>query len=140
MSRTPASYAMPVVRGSTWEDEFTYDDDAGAPVDLTGYEARMQVRTLDGEFGTTTTTTLLLELLTTGADPGLIIDTPAGGTVPNRIRIAVDPAAHAVLNPDNAKKMKYAYWVELYIPAGTDPEYVIPLVKGKLSVAGRGIH
>jgi hypothetical protein len=138
MSRTPANYAMPVVRGSTWEDEFTYTDDAGAAVDLTGYKARMQVRTLDGEYGTTTTTTLLLELTT---DDGLLsIDTPAGGSVPNQIRIDVDPTTHNVLNPGNDKKVKYAYAVELYIPAGVDPEYVIPLVKGKLSVAGRGIR
>ena len=43
MSRTPASLSIPVVRGSTWEDFVDYTDDAGAPIDLTGYQARMQV-------------------------------------------------------------------------------------------------
>ena len=62
MSRTPASFSLPVVRGTTWEDSFDYRDADGVAIDLTGYEARMQVRTLAGRFGTTTSTTLLLSL------------------------------------------------------------------------------
>lgn len=131
MSRTPATSPLTVVRGATWEDEFTYtEDDEVTPIDLTGYEARMQVRTLAGQYGDTTTTTLVLELLTTGADPLLQWDTAATG----RLRIVVAPAAHAALNPSNAKKMKYAYGIEVYLPAGVDPEYVIPLVQGKVNV------
>ena len=42
MSRTPASYSMQVVRGGTWEDEFTYTDEDGIAIDLTGYRARNQ--------------------------------------------------------------------------------------------------
>lgn len=33
MSRTPASYSMQVVRGGTWEDEFTYTDEDGNAID-----------------------------------------------------------------------------------------------------------
>ena len=51
MSRTPAQASLTVVRGATWEDEITYRDEAGQAIDLTGYEARMQVRTLAGQYG-----------------------------------------------------------------------------------------
>jgi hypothetical protein len=135
MSRTPASHALPVVRGSTWEDEFTYTDEDDADIDLTGYEARMQVRTTAGAYGTSTTDTLLLELTTENGL--LVIDTPEGGTVPNRVRIIAPPGDHADLNSSNAKKAKYAYSIELYVPAvGDTPEYVIPLVAGKVTVHG----
>src|SRR5690606_22252055 len=126
---------MSVVRGATWEDELTYTDENGDAIDLTNYEARMQVRTVAGQFGTSTTDTLLLELTT---DNGrLVIDTPDGGTVPNRVRIAVAPSDHATLNPKNAKRVKYYYSIELFIPEdGSTPEYVVPLVQGSLSVQG----
>jgi len=130
VSRTPASYAMTVQRGSTWEDEFTYTDDDGTPINLTGYEARMQVRTLATRYGTSTTG-LMLELFTTGAEPLLVFDTAATG----RLRIIARPDQHAVLNPTNARKAKYAYAIELFKPDG-DGEYVLPLVTGTLSVRG----
>jgi hypothetical protein len=132
MSRVPAKYNMTVIRGATWEDEFTYADDAGVPIDLTGYQARMQVRSLVGQFGTTTTTTLMLELSTTGATPRLLWDTAATGT----LKIVVPPTAHAVLNPANVARVQYAYSIELYQPAGANPEYVLPLVQGKITVKG----
>lgn len=129
MSRTPASYSMTAVRGSTWEEEFTYTDDDGVAIDLTGYSARMQVRDLSGQFGTTTTTTLRLELDTDGN--GLTFDTAAEG----RLRLKVAPDVHADLNPSNAKKAKYAYSIELFKTEGAG-EYVIPLVAGKVTVLG----
>lgn len=138
MSRTAASYSMTVTRGATWEDSFDYADADGNPVDLSNYEARMQVRTLAGEFGATTTTTLLLELTT--QNDLLAIQTPPGGTVPSRIAITVPPEDHAALNPDNAKKVKYAYGIELYIPQGANPEYVIPLADGKVTVKGERVR
>lgn len=130
MSRTAATYSMTWTRGATIEDEFAYTDANGVAINLTGYEARMQVRTLAGQYGTTTTTTLLLELTT--ANGLLVWDTAATG----RLLIVVPPAGHANLNPDNAKKVRYAYSLELYVPAGVDPEYVIPLVCGKINVLG----
>lgn len=133
MSRTAASYSMQVTRGATWEDEFTYtEDDEVTPIDLTGYEARMQVRTLRGAYGLSTTDTLLMELLTTGEAPKLAWDSAADG----RLRIRVAAADTVALNPDNLKRVKLAYSLELYLPAGSEPEYVIPLVQGSISVAG----
>lgn len=130
MSRTPASYPMVWTRGSTVEEEFTYTDDDGQAIDLTGYEARMQVRTLATRYGTSSTG-LMLELSTTGASPLLVWDTAATG----RLRIVARPDQHDALNAGNAKKAKYAYAIELHKPDGTG-EYVLPLVEGVLTVRG----
>lgn len=130
MSRTPASFSLQVVRGATWEDDFQYEDDHGAPFDLTGYEARMQVRTLAGRYGLTEAETLVMELSTTGT--GLRIPDPQQG----KVVLLVDAAATVALNPSNAKKAKLAYSLELYRPAGAEPEYVIPLVEGSVTVRG----
>jgi len=117
-------------RGSTIEEEFSYTDDDGIAIDLTGYEARMQVRTLATRYGTSTTG-LMLELSTTGPEPLLVWDTAAAG----RLRIVARPDQHAALNASNAKKAKYAYAIELHKPDGTG-EYVLPLVEGVLTVRG----
>ncbi len=130
MSRTPASFSLQVVRGATWEDDFQYQDDSGVPFDLTGYEARMQVRTLDGRYGLTDAETLVLELSTTGG--GLSVPEPTEG----RVVLLVEAANTVVLNPDNLKKNKLAYSLELYRPGGVGLEYVIPLVEGSISVRG----
>ncbi len=129
MSRTPASFSMPVVRGTTWEDAFEYRDADGVAIDLTGYEARMQVRTIAGRYGTTTATTLLLELSTEGVDPLLVWDTADVG----RVRVYALKDQHDALNPDNAKKVKYAYWLEFY-----DGDHVLPVVAGVLTARGTG--
>lgn len=130
MSRTPASYSMQVVRGGTWEDEFTYTDEDGIAIDLTGYRARMQVRTAAGQYGLTGAETLLLELTT---ENGLLqIPDPTNGQV-----LIVVPADETLnLNPANAKKVKLVYSLELYVPSGVSPEYVIPLVQGSVTVRG----
>lgn len=129
MSRTAASYSMTWTKGATVEEEFAYTDADGVAIDLTGYEARMQVRTVAGQYGTTTTTTLVMELTT--ADY-LRWDTAATG----RLVLTIPPADQTDLNPLNAKKVKYVYAIEVYLPAGADPEYVIPLVGGTITVKG----
>lgn len=129
MSRTPASFSLPVVRGTTWEDSFDYRDSDGVAIDLTGYEARMQVRTIAGRFGTTTASTLMLELSTEGVDPLLVWDTASIG----RVRVYALKSQHDALNPDNAKKVKYAYWLEFY-----DGDHVLPVVTGILTARGTG--
>nr|DAH87218.1 MAG TPA: hypothetical protein [Caudoviricetes sp.] len=90
----------------------------------------MQVRTLAGQFGLTQADTLVLELST--AAGSLVIAEPENGVV----AITVPAAATEVLNPANARKVKHCYSLELFKPAGADPEYVIPLVAGKVTVQG----
>ena len=128
MSRTPAQASLTVVRGATWEDELVYRDENGQAIDLTGYEARMQVHTLAGQYGTGTASKLLEMSTSNGL---LVLDTPAGETVPCRVRIKVDPDGHTMLNPANVKKDKYAWAMELVLT-----DYVIPLAAGKLTVQG----
>ncbi len=135
MSRTPATAALTVVRGATWEDEFTYTDENGVAVDLTGYEARMQVRTADAMFGTTGAETLLMELSTNDPALNLVWDTAAEGRL--RVRVAADLTL--ALNPENAKKVSLVYGLELYRDE-LDGEYVIPLVQGKLTVLGEVVR
>ncbi|HEY1034629.1 MAG TPA: hypothetical protein VGE09_06580 [Pseudoxanthomonas sp.] len=130
MSRTPADYSLTVVRGATWEDEFTYVGPDGVAIDLTGYQARMQVRTKEGQFGTSTTDTLVMELTT---DNGLLdIPVPEDGQV--LLKVAADDTLE--LNPDNQKKRKLVYSLDLFRIEGSAPEYVIPLVKGSVTVMG----
>ena len=134
MAQAPASISLAWTRGATVEEEFVYrDEDDGTPVDLTGFEARMQVRTLAGQYGTSTTDTLLLELNTTDDDPMLFFDSAADG----RLRIKIRPDQLSVLNPGNAKKVKYVYGMEVYRPDDSgEGEYVLPLFAGKISVRG----
>lgn len=136
MSTTPANGPLKAVRGATWEDVFTWVDPDGLPIDLAGYEARMQVRMLDGQYGLSGPETLLMELSTSGAAPDagrLTIDLPESGVVALR----VEAADMVVLNPDNLRKVVHCYSVELFQPAtGGDPEYVVPLIQGKVTVYG----
>lgn len=137
MSRTPSAASITVVRGSTWEDSFDYyEDDGITPINLTGYAARMHVRTLDGAYGTTTTTTLILALVSTGVSPLLTIVPISPSTIPNRIKILATPAQHVTLNPLNEKRKRYSFSLEAYIPAGVNPEYVLPIAQGKLVCLG----
>jgi hypothetical protein len=140
VSRIPVAYSMTVQRGATWEQDFFYTEDDGVtPIDLTGYEARMQVRRPTGRYGLTTTDTLVLELNSTGANPLLELFVPAGGTVRNGIRIRVSATGTEVLNPDNLKKVKLVYGLELYRPLPA-PDYVIPLFEGTLTCRGEVVR
>lgn len=126
MSRTAAKYNMVWTRGATVEDEFTYTDSAGAPINLTGYSARMHVRTADDAYGTSATPLLSL----TTANGLLIWATATAG----RLTLVAPPTTIAVLNPTNSRAERYAYSIELYLPS--TPEYVLPLIEGKITVKG----
>lgn len=133
MSREAASYSMTWTRGATAEEEFTYVDSDGLPADLTGYSARMQIRTLAGQYGTSTSTTLLLELTT--ANGKLFWNTDGSD---GELRLKVGPDDVELLNPSNAKKQKVCYSIEVFrdeVSPATG-EYVIPLVQGNITVRG----
>lgn len=136
MSRTAAAAALTVVRGQTWEDYFQYLDENEVAIDLTGYEARLQVRTVAGQYGSTTTTTLLLDLNTVDDPELLYFDTAAEGI----LRIKVPAADHADLNPTNLKRKDYSYALEVYQPAGAEPRYSIPLAQGRIKALGWGVR
>lgn len=132
MSREAASYSMTWTRGATAEDWFKYEDSDEMDVDMTGYAARMQVRTMAGQYGTSTTDTLLLELTT---ENGMLYwDDAASGI----LRIKVPVANVEPLNPSNEKRAKVCYSIEVYRDetAPASGEYVIPFVQGRITVAG----
>lgn len=133
MATTPANGPLKAVRGATWEETFTWLNPEQLPVDLTGYEARMQVRTLEGQYGLSTADTLLMELSTDPGNGRLTIDIPETGVVALR----VEAEDMVVLNPDNLRKVVHCYSVELFQPAvGASPEYVVPLILGKVTIYG----
>jgi len=138
VSRMPVSYSMTIQRGATWEQEFRYTEaDGVTPIDLAGFEARMQVRRRVGQFGLSLADTLILEL--TSLNGLIALFTPAGGTVRNGIRIQVPASGTAALNPDNLKRVKLVYGLELYRPLPA-PEYVIPLFEGALTCRGEVVR
>lgn len=140
MSRTPSTANIEMVRGATWIETWDYADEDGNPIDLDGYEARMQVREKDYAYGTTTSTTLLAEFLSAGDGAQLEIVIPPGGSVKSRVQLRVEAEDNTALNASNERKAKYAYGLELYIPEATDPEYVLPLAQGDITAHGERVR
>lgn len=128
------SSALSIRRGNTWVVSFQYtEDDEVTPVDLTGYEARMQIRTLDTMYGEQDPDDgLIAAYATTGVAPKLVWDTASIG----KVVLTVPAADTDVLNPDNVAKVRYAYGVEAYTAGGV----VIQLATGKLTVRGEVVR
>jgi len=84
----PGTYNISIVQGATFDQIFTWKDSFGVPTNLTGFTARMQVRSEVGAAGAP-----LLELTT---DNGGIV---LGGTA-GTIRIIVTATLSAALNYD----------------------------------------
>lgn len=118
----PDSQSIVVPLRTTWEERWELMDDTGAPVDLAGFEFRMQVR--DRATGD-----LLLAIESTGA-PAYATITVADGTVD----IAVPAEVIGAVSPENVR-IKGAFDAELYIPGAA--EYVIPLLRGTVSFQPR---
>lgn len=122
----PGSHSFTIQRGSTFTRRFRRKyEQTGEPTDLTGYKARMQVRSLAGKTGTSTSATLLLEL-TDGN--GIAVTDPENGEV----TLSLTSAQTLALGADNAKA-KLAYGIELYKDS-VSPEEVLPLLQGSLSI------
>ena len=52
----------------------------------------------------------------------------------------VDVDDHRVLNPANVKRIRRPYGIELYIPAGAEPEFVLPYAEGWCNVSGERVR
>ncbi len=127
MGRKASTYSMSLTRGSTWTESFTYTDAAGDPIDLTGFVARMQIRTLAGRTGLSTADTLVMELASDGGSPRLFI-TPAEG----KIDLVVAAADTASLSPLN-QPIRHVYELEL-VDTNTTPNTIIPFLAGRVRV------
>jgi len=137
VSRTSANYDLVGERGATFEEAFEYRDENGQGVDLTGYRAVMQVRELDGRDGLTTTETLVIEAT---SENGRITWTAADE---GKLQIVLSADDMDTLNPENERRVKYAYALRVFRPAdeGAGLErYVIPLVRGSFVVGYTGIR
>ena len=124
------NYNFRVQRGADFSRVFVKNtsDDGGTtltPVDLTGLKVRAQFRDPDGATGTTTDTTLLLEL--EDSDGIEITDAAAG-----EITLTITNAQTETLCPDNIKTV-VAYGIELYNDGGS-PEVVTAFLQGKVTV------
>lgn len=71
MATKPGNYDLSIYKGQTLDITFTWRDSAGALVDLTGYTAKMQVRSAPGG-------TQYAELLSTGGTPAITLGGAAG--------------------------------------------------------------
>ena len=109
-------YDIIVEQGATWTRVITYKDDAGAVIDLTDWEARMQVRQ------DYTSADPPLAEWTSDPVAGITIDGPAG-------EITI------IIEADESQEWDFrqgVYDLELVQPAPGDD--VIRLIKGKFTV------
>lgn len=122
----PGSYSFAIQRGASFTRRFTRKYEAtGLPTDLTGYKARMQVRTVAGKTGTSTADTLVLEL--TDGDGIAVTDAAAG-----EVTLTLTSAQTLALGAGNVKA-KLAYGIELYKDS-VSPEEVLPLLQGSIAI------
>lgn len=96
----PGLYDLIVNKGETLELPITYKDEAGQPIDLTGYAARLQVRERHDSQA------VLLELTTENG--GITIDGPAG-----TLTLHLSAAASAALTWERG-----VYDLEIVSPSG----------------------
>lgn len=107
-------YNQTIDQGANWYFQVTYKDSAGAPINLTGYSAALQL----GTSYNMSTPTLSLSTTTTG----MTIPTPANGT----IIVNVPAATTAALATDN-----YVYVMTITGPSG----FVTRLLQGTVAIA-----
>lgn len=105
----PGVYDFTIRQGGTFSRRLTWKDDAGAPINLTGFTARMQIRTPENG-------SILLSLTTENG--GIVL-----GGVAGTITLAITAAATAALDWVYGR-----YDLEL-ISAGGE---VTPLLEGRV--------
>ena len=123
----PGKYNFKIQRGADFTRDFVKKiKSTGVAVDMTGLKARAQFRTLLGEDGITTTTTLLLGLAN---NAGVSVLAPATSGV-TRLRLT---NAQTVLLCLTNKDTKVAYGIEHYDDSVT-PELVTPFLQGHITI------
>jgi len=107
---------------ATWRKRLIYRDSKRRPINLTGWSARMDVRTAKDA-----TSTLILSALSSEIDPvkGQIIITPLTGSI--EVVLPVDVTRPLTVDP----KTKLFYDLKLYSPNGDE----IRLLEGQITVS-----
>jgi len=108
-----STYDIDLEQGSTYSTVFTYTDSNGAAVNLTGFTARMQVRSVYSVTGPAIS-------LTTNGGGGIVLGGAAG-----TVTVTVSATVSASLVPKN-----YVYDIELVSSGGV----VTKLIRGKMKV------
>jgi hypothetical protein len=108
-----STYDIDLEQGSTYSTVFTYTDSNSAAVNLTGFTARMQVRSVYSVTGPAIS-------LTTNGGGGIVLGGAAG-----TVTVTVSATVSASLVPKN-----YVYDIELVSSGGV----VTKLIRGKMKV------
>ena len=116
------NYSFTIEQGSTFERVFKYKDENGAPVDLTGYDVRMQIRS---SFDSAT-----LASLTSGSGD-FVLSVPIDAVDPylstkNQIKLTISATHTAAYTFDQA-----IYDIELESGTGV----VTRLLQGKIKLS-----
>lgn len=122
-------YSFVLEQGSTTDWEIQYKDSTGSPIDLTGYQGRMQIRSNFADDNPTTYLTLSSSLQPDGT--GLNLH-GSGGTKPfssGSIGIYISACTSSMLTFNTAY-----YDLELYYGSGTCPT-VIRLLEGQVKLS-----
>lgn len=105
-------------QGATFDRSLTYKDENGTAVNLTTYNARMDIR-----FAATKEADLVLRL--TNANGRATISNPSGGVI--RLLISSTDTEALVAGV-------YFYDLELFTIDSTNPPLVVRLIRGKFTV------
>lgn len=134
MARQFGTYSPCVPLGITWEESLVLEDETGAPIDLTGYAVRAQLRdaipVVAGGMAATdpvlelTTAEYYTTLPTWPVVEGFSVPTPADGT----ILLAVPGPDTWAASPTNARR-KLVWDVRL---VNKTTGYSIPVVQGSV--------
>ncbi|MBT9153347.1 MAG: hypothetical protein DDT39_00004 [Firmicutes bacterium] len=114
----PGKHNFIVYQGSTWDEEIVLNNADGTPMNLTGMQARMQLRE---EFASPS---FILAL--DGTNGRLTVSDAVGG----RLRLLVAALDTAALPLDFEPKV-YLYDLELFRPL-PEPEYVRKVLAGRV--------
>jgi|TARA_R110000823_G_scaffold206862_1_gene337556 hypothetical protein len=115
------NYSFTIEQGTTFERIFKYKDENGSPVDLTGYDVRMQIRSTYGSD--------ILASLTSGSGDFVIsvpVDAAEGVTDKNQIKLTISASHTAAYTFDQA-----LYDIELESGTGV----VTRLLQGKIKLS-----
>lgn len=115
------NYSFTIEQGTTFERIFKYKDEDGNPLDLSGYDIRMQIRS--------SFDSAILANLTSGSGD-FVISVPAdaaeGVTAKNQIKLTISASHTAAYTFDQAR-----YDIELESTAGV----VTRLLQGKIKLS-----
>lgn len=141
MARQFGNYSPSWPLGTTIEEVLLFQDEDGTPVDLTGFDLRMQVREAipvrdpdTGQGEDDPVLELVSEAYSTPPAWPVLVAITTGNPDPDDgvIAIKIDPDDTWTLSPDNGKR-KLVYDIEIV----TDDGDVLPLVQGKITTLPR---